>query len=430
MSRKRNHHKSTALALTARLDAVPAKKYGKKPPLTDTRGNDKVEIDYFRFYESLYRKEVTDWLDARAARRDPFNPITFPIQQLYKDAMLDNHLQGAIENRILRVINKEFVLKDTEGNIDRKRSAYIQTKWFRHIVRRAMESEFYGYSLVFINDLMQPHRSVVDIPRENVIPEKGVLVKNGFNPHDQAIPFREFPNHLIYIQLRPDATGTLERIAPLTIFKRHSWAAWDQFEQVFGMPIRIARTMINTQKHRDDLQMWLETMGTASYAIFDKQTEIELKENQKSDAYNVFFQKVQAINKEISKGVVGQTMTMDDGSSQSQANVHMSIYDEITSSDINNIQDWVTDEFLPVMRFHGFDIPEGYYLSIMEKEVIKPKEKINIDSILLQHGFNIKPDYIEEFYGTPLDESEPRREVSTAPQPLSVNGKGVSDFFA
>lgn len=411
--------------------ALPSKKYGKKPELVDTRGSDKMEIDYFRFYESLYRKEITDWLDARATRHDPFNALTYPIQQLYKDSMLDNHLQGAIENRILRVINKEFVVKDSEGNVDRKRSAPLQSRWMRHIVRRGMESEFFGYSLIFVNDLLSSSRQVLDLPRENVLPERGIIIKNAFDPKAAAIPFKEFPNHFIYVQLRSDAIGTLERIAPLTIFKRHSWAAWDQFEQVFGLPIRIARTMINTQKHRDDLQMWLETMGSASYAIFDKQTEIELKENQRTDAFKVFYEKIQALNKEMSKGVVGQTMTMDDGSSKSQGEVHLKIYDEITASDIMNIQEWVTDDVFPVLRYHGFDIPEGYYFELIERENVKPKDKIEIDKILLENGFNLKPEYIEEFYGSPLDEKTPRSEVQkTAPaESLHLSDRSIANFF-
>jgi hypothetical protein len=405
-------------------------KFGKKPEITDTRGSEKMEIDYFRFYESLYRKEINDWLTARNQRHDPFNPITYDMQQLYKDSMLDNHLQGAIENRILRVLNKEFVIKDPEGNIDRVRSAQIQTRWFRHIVRKAMESKFYGYSLLFVNELLIPGRQVLDLPRENVIPERGILIKNSFDIRSDAIHYADFPNYFLYIQLNPDAFGILERIAPMTIFKRHSWSSWDEFEQIFGVPIRIARTMINTEKHKDDLQMWLETMGTSSYAIFDKQTDVEIKENNKTDAFNVFYQKIQAVNKEISKGIVGQTMTMDDGSSQSQANVHLQIYDEITAADITDIQDWATDDFFPVLRNHGLDIPEGYYFCIAEKDVIKPADKIKIDQVLLQMGYNIKPEYIQEFYGTPLDEKEPRQPQQQA-QALSIlESNKLTDFFA
>ena len=402
-------------------------KLGKAPEIPDTRESGKIEIDYFRFYESLYRKEVTDWLDSREIRRDPFNMMTYPIQQLYKDTMLDNHLQGAVESRILRVTNKEFLLKDAEGVPDRKLSALIQTKWFRHIIRKAMESKFYGYSLMYCDNLSLPTRTMIDMPRENIIPEKGILLKNGIDPSSEKIHYRDFPNYLIYIQLS-DAFGTLERLAPLTIFKRHSWANWDEFEQMFGVPIRIARTMINTEKHKADLQMWMENMGTAAYGIFDKQTDIEIKENTKTDSYKVFQEKINIVNNEISKGVIGQTMTMDNGSSQSQANVHLSIFDDITQNDIADVQDWVTDDLLPVLRNHGFQIPDGYYFSIVEKDVIIPGEKIKIDAVLLQAGYNIKPEYITETYGTPLDEKEPRSAPQAAPSPLSFK-QDISDFF-
>jgi len=405
MGRKSRKQYSTSKQLSVNT------RNGKKPDLIDTRGSDKIEIDYFRFYESLFRKEISDYQAARAARRDPFSPITYPTQQLYKDAMLDNHLQGAVENRILRVLNKESVIKDPDGNIDIKRSRFVQKRWFRHAVRKAMESKLYGYSMFMISDFaVGDIRNLIDIPRENIVPEKGLLLKNAMNPSDEHIPYREFPNFLIYIQLLPDAIGILERIAPLTIYKRHSWASWDEFEQFYGVPIRIARTMINTQKHKDELQQWLEMMGSGSYGIFDKQTDIEIKENSKTDAYNVFLQKINIINKEISKGIAGQTMTMDDGSSQSQANVHLQIYEEITKADIMDVQDWVSDSFFPVMRNFGYDIPEGYYHELLETTNIKPEDKIKIDQVLIQGGYKIKRQYIEEFYGTPLEDTEPNEE--------------------
>ncbi|WP_315302497.1 DUF935 family protein [Tannerella forsythia] len=394
---------------------------GRRPKLRDTRGTDKIEIDYFRFYESLYRKEVTDYQSARAARYDPFNPLTFPLQQLYKDAILDNHAQGAIENRILRVTNKECVIKSPEGDIDRVRSRFVQKKWFRHLIRKAMESKFYGYSMLFVNSFEHGNiREIIDIPRENVIPERGMLLKNAMHPTGEHILFREFPNFLIYIQLMPDAIGILERIAPLTIYKRHSWASWDEFEQFYGVPIRIARTMINTKKHKDELQKWLEMMGSGAYGIFDKQTDIEIKENSKTDAYNVFLQKINIINKEISKGTNGQTMTMDDGSSQSQANVHLLIYDEITKADIMDVQDWASDQFFPIMRSFGYDIPDGYYLELQEPVSIKPEDKIKIDEALMRGGFKPKRQYIEEFYGTPLEEE--KEEPKPEPEPEKGSG--------
>lgn len=428
MAQKRKYYPS---APTKQLAAPTNMKHGRKPPIADTRESDKIEVDFFHLYESLYRKEILDWQTARIARRDPFSPVTYLLQQLYKDAMLDNHLQGAIENRILRIINKEVVIKTPDGDVDDERSRFVQKRWMRHVIRRAMESKFYGYSMLFVNDASAGNiRNIIDIPRENVIPEKGIVLKDAVNITGPHVKFREFPTWLIYIQLGVDPVGILERVAPMTIYKRHSWASWDEFEQIFGVPIRIARTMINTKKHKDEIQNWLEVMGTASYGIFDKQTDIEIKENSKTDSFNVFMQKIQVINKEISKGVVGQTMTMDDGSSQSQANVHLEIYQAITDADIMDIQDWLSDDFIPVMRAIGYDIPEGYYIELLEKAVIKPEQRIKVDGELLKAGVNLTDDYIERTYDVEINKDEPRRATT---QPLSgLRGRTLvvdDDFF-
>jgi hypothetical protein len=370
----------------------------KRPPIKQP-SVDNMEINYFNLYQSLYRKETSDWQEAREARYNPVNPLTYSLQQIYRDAMLDNHLSGAINNRILQIINKEFLLKDQSGNVDVQRSLFVQNRNFRKIIRAALESKLFGYSMLFISDFEEGKiKSVMEIPRENVIPEKGIIVQDMLNPNSNRIYFKDYPQFLIYIQLGSNSVGDLERLAPLTIYKRHSWASWDEFEQIFGVPIRIARTMINTQKHKDDLQMWLETMGTANYAILDKQTDIEIKENSKSDAYNVFLQKIEIINKEISKGILGETMTMDDGSSQSQANVHLETLNQVIAADIADIEDWVTDNFLPILRSLGYDIPEGYYFVLQEKISINPQEKIKIDAELLRNGLRLSKEYLESTY--------------------------------
>lgn len=404
---------NTSLALAA--PAAKTGKQGRKAPDQLLGQSDSMTIDYFRFFESLYRREVQDWQSARQVRRDPFHPLTYHIQQLYKDAMLDLHLFGAVNNRILRVINKQFTLRDADGGIDIERTAWVQERWFKRVAKRALESKFYGYSTLLIDSAVHGAiLSVKDIPRECVMPERGIILRNPTVPNGEHVAMADYPNFIIHAELGDDSIGELERIAPLTIFKRHSWASWDEFEQIFGVPIRIARTMIDTKKHKDDLQSWLETMGTSAYGIFDKRVDLEIKENNRSDAHNVFAQKIQLINKEISKAILGQTMTMDDGSSNSQANVHLQTLEEITASDIADLEEWVNSNLLPIMRMWGYDIPEGYYLDLVSNTSIDPAEKIKIDGILLQNGYNLSTEYIEQTYEVVLDKEAPRTVASQA----------------
>lgn len=383
----------------------------KKPEINIEQPTEKrVQVDYFRLFESLYRKEIDDWHEARQSRHSPYMPTTYGMQQIFKDAMLDNHLQGAVETRILKVLNKDFIVMSPQGEADDELSAIIQTRWFRHIIRKALESTFYGYSLIYIDNLADNNRIIKDVNRENVIPELGIVVKNPLSITGENIRYGEFPNHLLYIQLQPTAYGVLECIAPLTIYKRHSWSTWDDFEQIFGVPIRIAKTPITNKAHIDELQGWLEEMGTAAYGIFNRADEIEIKESSRSDAYHVYLEKINIINKEISKGILGQTMTMDDGSSQSQAIVHSQVLEDIIEADTKTIQDWINEDLLPVLRYHGIAIPEGYYIELQSNTQLDPKDKIAIDSVLLANGYNLDNDYIENTYGCVLDKSAPRRE--------------------
>ena len=70
-------------------------------------------------------------------------------------------------------------------------------------------------------------------------------------------------------------------------------------------------------------------------------------------------------------------------------------------------------------------------MNIADKAISDQKKKIVIDEILMRNGYNIKPEYISEFYGTPLDEDEPRSQ-NPAPM-LSVettkDKNNLLDFF-
>ena len=65
------------------------------------------------------------------------------------------------------------------------------------------------------------------------------------------------------------------------------------------------------------LEAALEKMGAAQYIVTSDGTEIEIKESSRGDAYNVYDRRVDRCNSELSKVVLNQTMTIDDGSDMS-----------------------------------------------------------------------------------------------------------------
>lgn len=369
------------------------------------RRSQKIMLDLVRQSASVYRQEITHYQMARQERINVENPRTYLLQQLYKDSILDTHLSAVIENRILRITNKTFVIKDKKGVADYERSEFLNKKWFTQAVRYAMESIFYEYSVTLMEKGVDGKIiRAKKVPREHINPDRGLIVKEVYD--DTGLPYAEFPNDLLFAKLY-DGYGLLEKAAPLTILKRHSWASWDEFEQIFGMPIRIAKLGTLSDDVKNEVASWLKTMGTASYGVFPQFADIEIKESNNRDAFNVFMKKIETVDSQLSILINGQTMTTSDGSSRSQAEVHERTEDEITEADIKEILNWINDDLVPLLRNSGYDIKEDEHIGI--ETVTDPAEKIEIDAVIMEKsGYQLTKDYLEKTYGVELeDKPEP-----------------------
>jgi len=362
----------------------------------------KMVLDLVKQSSSVYRQEITHWQMARQERINPEQPYTYLLQELYKDVMIDSHLSAVIENRILRITNKTFVLKDKKGVADYERSEILNKKWFTQALRYAMESIFYEYSLMFFEKGMDGKiTKVKKVPRTHINPDKELVVKSVYDT--EGLNYKEFPYDLLFAKLY-DGYGLLEKAAPLTILKRHSWASWDEFEQIFGMPIRIAKLGTLSDEVKNEVAGWLKTMGTASYGVFPQFADIEIKESNNRDAFNVFMKKIETVDSQLSILINGQTMTTSDGSSRSQAEVHERTEDEITDADIKEILNWINEDLVPLLRNCGYDIKEDEHIGI--ETISDPSQKIVIDEkIMNSSGYKLTKDYLEKTYGVELEEA-------------------------
>ena len=98
----------------------------------------------------------------------------------------------------------------------------------------------------------------------------------------------------------------------------------------------------------------LSSMGAAAWGLFPEGTEIDIKETTRGDAFNVYDKRVDRANSEISKGLLNQTMTIDNGSSLSQSEVHLEVFENVIDSDADLVKDIVNDQLIPRMIKHGF----------------------------------------------------------------------------
>ena len=122
--------------------------------------------------------------------------------------------------------------------------------------------------------------------------------------------------------------------------------------------------------------------------------------------FKVFKEFAEFANKELSKLILGQTMTSENGSSRSQAEVH----ERILKNFITSIKMWLTSEIqnkvIPALVFHGI-IPDGLEFRFDDSEKLSLLNEAEIVTNFLPF-FNVDKDWIKEKFNIPVEEQEER----------------------
>jgi hypothetical protein len=200
----------------------------------------------------------------------------------------------------------------------------------------------------------------------------------------------------------------LNNCAPLAIWKKNAMALWSQYGELFGIPFRIGKTNMRDVKQKENMEEMLKNMGAAAWAVLDERDEVDLVETGHTDAYQVWDKMVERVNNSLAKLIIGQTMTMDDGSSRSQAEVHERTLSSYTVADKKMVAHYVNHELFPRMERFGL-LPTGLSFKWHQDEKLSHDDKLQTITQLAPH-FNISAETVEEMLGVSVEEKENQQE--------------------
>jgi phage gp29-like protein len=152
------------------------------------------------------------------------------------------------------------------------------------------------------------------------------------------------PGRLVVHQPRlksglPIRGGVARLVAVSYMCKAFSLKDWMRYAELFGMPLRIGRYGPGAKP--DDiavLRRAVSQLAADAAAILPDGMKIEFEEIANAAGGAELFERLaEWLDKQISKAVLGQTMTTDDGSSQSQANVHNEVRMDILRADAKQL---------------------------------------------------------------------------------------------
>ena len=358
-----------------------------------------VETQLFRVRQDLGKLRL-----ALQVAENIQKPQRFLLYQTYKDSTLDAHLTACIENRINMTMSREHQFLNTDGSVNKDATKVLNTKWFYDFCRFALESPYYGFSLVQFGDITDKgFASSTLIPRQYVKPEFHLVTEqySGFSGNDyREEPFKQW---CIGIGDEKDL-GLLKQASIYAIYKKNALGAWAEFCEVFGVPIRLGKTDITDPLTRQNMENFLKNMAVSAYAVMDTKDLIEVVESNRSDAYMVFDEMINRCNSEISKLILGSTAMMDEKSYAGSATVHQKVSERYQERDEHLLENTVNDSLIAILEYHNI-IPKGLIYSISDVEDIDLKDRAKMDIELLKTGkFSIPADYILKTYGTPVIE--------------------------
>lgn len=403
---------------------------GKNKRKSETARPRRQSVTIKRVTEALTRTDVGYWHHAWQMAINTDNPDRRRLLDCYRDAMVDTHLSGCISQRTGFVMARSFKLTQEDGNADEKALDIFDAPWFKDFCRYTLESIFYGHSLIELGEVRdtpagRSYSDVALIPRRNVRPELGIVATGEYEDSAAWVRFDDpaFAQWLIPVG-RPDDLGLLLKAVPQTVAKKNMAAFWDTFGEIFGMPMRVAKTSTRDEKEVDQLERMMENATAKQWMIAGADTEIDFVESSRGDAYNVYDKRIERANAEISKLILGQTMTIEDGASLSQSQTHLQVLKNIIEADADFLRDTVNNLLLPRMERHGFPVA-GLRFDWDEHVDYTPEQQNAIDRLAMEN-YEVDPAYFIERYGIPVTG---KKETGYAPGLAAGKKVNPAPFF-
>ena len=409
----------------------------KKLSKKELRRLRKTVVELQRQTDALTRKDIGDWRQAWQMAINVDYPNRQRLYDIYTDAAIDLHLSGCIQQREGFVMASSFKIVDEKGKEKEEAAAFFNTQWFRQLVKYALDANYWGHSLIELGDLTTDvngnptYDGVKLIPRKHVIPEYHRVIRDLGQDWTTGIDYRQKPFSDWLIEVgQPDDLGLYLKAATQTIPKKNAMAFWDTFAEIFGMPMRIAHTTTRDDKELAKMEKMMAEMGTEGWGLFQEGTDIEVVESTKGDAFNVYDKRIDRANSELSKLVIGQTMTIEDGSSLSQSETHLEVFQNIIDSDCTMLRDVINTQLIPRMIRHGFPL-QGMHFEWDDSVDYSPEQQKAYEEMIL-NNFEVDGSYFTEKYNIPVGERRSQYQVDKpggSEDPKDPTKKTLSRFF-
>ncbi len=201
--------------------------------------------------------------------------------------------------------------------------------------------------------------------------------------------------------------GVLRVVGWMYLLKNYALKDWAAFNEVFGMPLRLGKYDPGASAgEREALIQALRNLGSDAAGVISKTTEIEFVEaTSRSGQINPYQIMAEFCNREMSKAVLGQTLTTDTAGATgtySAAKVHAQVRRDLVEADAQSLATTLREQLLrPLVGFNfGWDKPIPWFrFKYEEEEDLKTLSEVYLN--LTAMGVPLSLEHVGERFGIP-----------------------------
>lgn len=358
---------------------------------------------------------------------------------VYKELGSDAHIQSEILKRKSSLRALEYKLKGEDDTTVKFAEECIKNLPMYSIIGEITDAVLYGYKPLEI--MWQKQKDSI-VPKSLVgKPPEWFRFDNENNPlflSKEAWEGEELPPYKFIIAANeptyenPYGHACLSSCFWPVVFKRGGMKFWVTFTEKYGSPWVIGKYGRGTQQRDiDTLLENLENMVEDAVGVIPDESSVEIKEAAGKGASAEIYEKLlNFCNAEISKAIVGQTLTsqVGDKGSYAASKTHKQVLEDIITSDAKIVEE-VFNTLIDWTLKINFSNPSPVTFEMYEQTSVN-KQLSERDVDLSTMGVRFKKEYFLRNYGFKEDEidiSSARPSAAKAPASFAEGANEKKD---
>jgi len=342
--------------------------------------------------------------------------------RIYKELLCDSHVFACVQSRKAGVLSLDW---DINRGLDKDENAeliynLLKKLDIQKLISDILDSTQFGFQPLEImwkrdkSGHILPEKIVSKPPEWFCFDDDNNLkFRTKENYFGELLPEKKFllaQNNPSYNN--PYGERTLSRVFWSVTFKKGGLKFWVVFTEKYGMPHLIGKHPRGASKEETNtLADMLEEMVQDAIAVIPDDSSVEIQEANKSSSAEIYEKLIDKMNSEISKAILGQTLTTEMGAtgSYAAANTHMQVRQDIIDADkklvesvINQLIQWIYE-----LNFSTNEIPVFEMFAPEDVDLVLAQR----DKILSDTGVKFTKEYFIKNYGLEDEDFDIREDV-------------------